>query len=83
MTSDELKALRSSLGLTQAEMARRIGLAISAYQDIETGVRSPRDGHALAAERAALAIAVERREPMLAPANVRREALELARLLTG
>ncbi len=39
--------------------------------------------HAAAAERAALTLAVERGNPMLAPASVRRQAPELARLITG
>lgn len=83
MTPAELVALRKSLDLTQAEMAGRVGLGLRAYQDIEAGVSKLRPIHAHAAERAALTLAVERANPMLAPAAVRREALDLARLITG
>lgn len=83
MTLNELVALRKSLGLTQTEMAGRIGLTLRGYQDVEGGVSKLRMLHIAAAERAALAVAVERGEPMLAPACIRRQALELARLITG
>lgn len=78
MTPEELKELRKSLGLTQAEFAERIGMKVRAYADIELGVSPVRPIHVLATERVALSIAVERRNPMLAPASVRKEALELA-----
>ena len=83
MTLDEFVALRKGLGLTQTEMAGRIGLTLRGYQDVEGGASKLRFLHIAAAERAALAIAVERGEPMLAPAGIRRQALELARLITG
>jgi len=79
----EIAAIRATLRLTQAEMAERIGLGLRAYQDIEGGVSKVRQIHIAAVERAALALAVERGNPMLAPASVRREALEIARLITG
>ena len=71
------------MGLTQAAMAGRMGLDARAYQGIEAGASALRPMHARAAERAALALAVERGDPMLAPAGVRRDALDLARLITG
>lgn len=83
MTAAELVALRKRLDLTQAGMAERVGLSLRAYQDIEASVSKLRPIHAHAAERAALALAVERADPMLAPAVVRRQALDLARLITG
>ena len=83
MTVQDLVALRKLLDLTQTEMAGRIGLSMRGYQDIEAGASKLRPIHALAAERAALALAVERGNPMLAPASVRRQALDLARLITG
>jgi transcriptional regulator with XRE-family HTH domain len=83
MTAGELVDLRDRLGITQTEMAQRLGLGLRAYQDIEGGVSKVRAIHVAAAERAALALAVERRDPMLAPVDVRRQALELARLITG
>jgi transcriptional regulator with XRE-family HTH domain len=82
MTNSELVALRKLLGLTQAEMAERMGLGTRAYQSLEAG-ETLRTLHILAAERIALALAVERGDPMLAPVGVRREALELARSITG
>lgn len=83
MTRDELARLRKSLGLTQADMADRVGLSPRAYQDIENGRSVLRPVHAHAAERVALAVAVERGDPMMAPASIRREALALVRLITG
>jgi transcriptional regulator with XRE-family HTH domain len=83
MSADQLITLRRSLDLTQAEMADRIGLGLRAYQDIEGGASKCRPIHVAAAERAALTLAVERGNPMLAPAEIRRQALDLARLITG
>ncbi|PWB94641.1 helix-turn-helix domain-containing protein [Methylosinus sporium] len=82
MTNEELIALRKRLGLTQVEMADRMGLSTRALQVIEAG-ESLRGLHVAAAERVALAVAVERGDPMLAPVTIRREALELARMVTG
>ena len=83
MTPAEIIALRRSLALKQAEMAERMGLSMRALQDIEGGISKVRQIHVAAAERAALTLAVERGNPMLATANVRRQALELVRLITG
>lgn len=77
-----LIALRKRLGLTQVEMADRMGLSTRALQVIEAS-ESLRGLHIAAAERVALAVAVERGDPMLAPVAIRREALELARMVTG
>lgn len=82
MTADELTTLRKTLGLTQTEMATRIGLGLRAYQSIENGSSPVRESHALAAEHVALSIAVERADPMLAPARIRKLALGLANLIT-
>ena len=82
MILEDFVGHRKTLGLTQTEMAGRIGLGLRAYQDIEAGVSKLRPIHVAAAERVALALAVERGDPMLAPAGVRRQALELARLMT-
>ena len=83
MTVEGFTALRKQLGLTQTEMAGRIGLSMRAYQDIEAGTSKLRPIHVAAAERAALALAVARSDPMLAPASIRRQALDLARMITG
>ena len=82
MTLEDIVGHRKALGLTQTEMAERIGLGMRAYQDIETGASKLRPIHVAAVERASLALAIERGNPMLAPAAVRRQALELARLIT-
>lgn len=83
MDRANLAALRKAFGLTQSEMATLMGLSSRAYQEIESG-RSPlREIHVLAAERVALSMAVRKPDLSLAPANVRKEALELARLITG
>lgn len=82
MTVEELIQLRKSLGLSQADMAAHIGMTVRPYQDIEHGKSALRKIHALAAERAALDIAIERKNPMLAPAAVRKAAIELTRIVT-
>jgi len=76
-----LLELRNSLGLTQTEFANRMGVSFRAYQDLEAGISKLRPVHVMAAERAALAYAVETEQPMLAPAGVRRDAVKLAKLL--
>lgn len=79
----DLIDLRKSLGLTQAQMAERMGVAPRTYQDLEGERAAVRDIHMRAAERAALDIAIERGNPMLAPASVRRAALRLAQMILG
>lgn len=41
MTAGEIKAIRDALGLTQAAMAMRVGVSLSAYTKYEQGVKSP------------------------------------------
>jgi transcriptional regulator with XRE-family HTH domain len=82
MDVQELIALRKHLGLSQTEMATGMGMVMRSYQEIEAGKTRLQHRHTLAAERFALSLAIERKDPMLAPASVRKEALELARLLT-
>jgi transcriptional regulator with XRE-family HTH domain len=77
---EDLIDLRNSLHLTQQEMAERLGMALRSYQDIEAGKSKYRFIHRLAAERAALALAVDKGTPELAPIAVREDALELIRL---
>jgi len=79
----EMKALRKALNLTQAQMADRLGVTPRGYQDIEGRDGDLKPVHALAVERLALSVAIEKGDPMLAPAAVRREALALAALITG
>jgi len=39
MTQTDLKKIRTRLGLTQAEMAEKMGLSLRGYQDKEYGKR--------------------------------------------
>jgi transcriptional regulator with XRE-family HTH domain len=82
---EDLIELRKELGLTQREMADRLHMALRSYQAIEGGESEYRFIHRLAAERVALMIAVEKKDPMLAPLSLRQDAIELVRVgeLTG
>jgi DNA-binding XRE family transcriptional regulator len=77
---EDLVELRNSLGLTQQEMAGHLDLALRSYQAIEAGESGYRLVHRLAAERVALMLAVDTQRPMLAPAAVRRDAVDLVGL---
>ena len=81
MTVGQFIALRKTLGLSQTAFAERLGLSLRAIQDIEGGASKLRPIHVLAAERVALAMAVETKTPMYAPTNVRSDAVALAREL--
>jgi DNA-binding XRE family transcriptional regulator len=78
-----MKDLREAVRLTQAEMADLIGLGRAAYQDIETGEAKFKPRHLLALERVSLRLAVERNDINLALPSVRRDALDLAKIITG
>jgi transcriptional regulator with XRE-family HTH domain len=78
--NDDLVALRKELGLTQQGMADKFDMAIRSYQSIEAGESEYRYIHRLAAERVALSVAVDKKDPSLVPAPVRQDALELVRL---
>lgn len=81
--SDELKTFREAAGVTQAEMARLMGMGNSAYQDLETGFSKFKDRHNMILERVSLKLAVERGDMALALPGVRRDALDLAKLIRG
>lgn len=78
----KLEAIRRHLGLTQVEMAGRLGLTPRALQDIEGGKSKERTIHVLAAERVSLSRAVANQDPALATGVVRDLALRLAHLIT-
>jgi DNA-binding XRE family transcriptional regulator len=82
---EDLIELRKELGLTQQEMANQLDMALRSYQAIEAGESEYRFIHRLAAERIALLIAVDKKDAMLAPPSLRRDAIELVRVgeLTG
>lgn len=83
MTAQELIDLRKAFGLTQAQMYERIGLKKAAYQNLEAGKVPIRPIHVKAVERAALHLAVEHGDPMKAPAAIRKDALDFARMIEG
>jgi transcriptional regulator with XRE-family HTH domain len=81
MTEFSLIKLRKSLGLGQAEMARRMGLSLRPYQELESETRSVRPRHIRLAESVALDVAIERENLEIAPDNVRKKAIKLALML--
>lgn len=81
MTEFSLIKLRKSLGLGQAEMARRMGLSLRPYQELESETRSVRPRHIRLAESVALDIAIEKQNLELAPADVRKKVVKLALML--
>lgn len=86
MTVDAMKSLRQKAGLTQSQMADLMGLGKTAYVDLELGDpdwKKFKGRHQLALERVSLRLAVERGDISLALPPVRRDALDLARLITG
>jgi transcriptional regulator with XRE-family HTH domain len=76
-----LVKLRKALGLSQSEMARRMGLSLRQYQELESKARSVRPRHVRLAESVALDIAIEKKNLELAPDNVRKKAVKLALML--
>lgn len=86
MSARMMKDLREAAKLTQVEMADLMGLGKSAYQDLESDDpdwKKFKHRHLLALERVSLKLAVERGDINLALPSVRRDALDLARLITG
>jgi transcriptional regulator with XRE-family HTH domain len=73
--------LRKRLGLVQADMARRMGMSLRPYQELETNLRRTRRRHVRLAELVALDVAVEKEDPDLAPASIRGKAIEFVRLI--
>lgn len=80
--TDNLKAIRESLGLSVEAMAQRMGMSKSGYHNVEQGRTEANELHMARAYLVALEQALETRNPMLAPAPLRKKALELARLIT-
>lgn len=83
MTPEEFTATRKAIGLTQIELAARLGVTSRAVQDLEAGASRLKALHVAALERIALTVALERENPMLAPLTIRREAAQITRLLVG
>jgi transcriptional regulator with XRE-family HTH domain len=78
-TKQDLIDLRNSLRLTQQEMADRLNMALRSYQAIEAGESEYRSIHRLAAERVALSIAADKRDPALSPSSITEDAIALVR----
>lgn len=77
----DLVGLRKLLDLTQSEMAEQMGLKSRTYQNLEMNSNNVRRRHVRLAESVALDVAVEKGNPMLAPASVRKKALKLASII--
>jgi hypothetical protein len=62
-------------------MAKRMGLSLRPYQQLELNPKKIRRRHIRLAESVALEIAIQREDPELAPSSVRKKAMTLARLI--
>lgn len=78
--NSDLISLRKDLGLTQQGMADKFDMALRSYQSLESGESEYRYIHRLAAERVALAVAADKKDPSFVPAPIRQDALEVVRL---
>ena len=78
----DLVGLRKTLDLTQSDMAKRMGLGLRTYQELEMNADKVRRRHVRLAESVALDVAVEKQNPMIAPASIRKKALKLASIIT-
>jgi transcriptional regulator with XRE-family HTH domain len=78
--NSDLVTLRKELGLTQQGMADKFDMALRSYQSLESGESEYRYIHRLAAERVALSVAADKKDPSFVPAPVRQDALEVVRL---
>lgn len=78
---DRLKQLRQDLGLSQAQMADKMGLPLRTYEDIEAGRSKLRPIHMRAAMMAGLLVAEAAGDAALVPHEVRAMVLRLGELL--
>ncbi|QQQ17531.1 helix-turn-helix transcriptional regulator [Brevundimonas vitis] len=86
MSAKQMKDLRERAKLTQTEMAAIMGLGKTAYADLEADDpdwKKFKPRHLLALERASMKLALERNDINLALPAVRRDALDLARLISA
>lgn len=82
MTSAEFRSIREACELRQQDLAMMLGVSTRTVNAQEA--RDEVDTiYALALERIALHIGAQRGALMIAPANVRRDALGLAQAITG
>ncbi|AZO81822.1 hypothetical protein B5U98_08030 [Bosea sp. Tri-39] len=83
MTGAEFAAMRKVCGLTQSALSAHFGLSLRAVQDIEATEGHVKSHYTLALERVALNCAYVQANPMIAPPIVRKEALQVAGMITG
>ena len=86
MSAKIMKELREAARRSQTEMANRMGLGKTAYVDLEgddPDWKKFKHRHLLALERASMTLALERGDINLALPSVRKDALDLAKLITG
>jgi transcriptional regulator with XRE-family HTH domain len=82
-TDFSLRRLRKALGLPQPDMAHRMGLSLRPYQQLESSPDKVRRRHIRLAKSVAMDVAIERQNPQLAPRTVRKNAIDLTRLIIG
>lgn len=82
MNGPEMLAARKLAKLSQAETAAELGISTRNYQRFE-GTDTVPSNIALGMERLLMRVALEKKNPMIAPVNVRSDALELAALIKG
>lgn len=82
-TAEDLKAYRSSTGLSQANLAEMMGMKLRAYQDLESGVSQISQRHWQALETASLRLALMNGNVDLALPSIRRDALDFAAMVRG
>lgn len=84
MRGDELLALRNNADMTQFEVATTMGISLRTYQRFEKlGAKMVPTYIALAMERFLMQVAVAQKNPMVAPEQVRADALDLTALIRG
>lgn len=86
MSVREMKELRLAARLSQTEMAERMGLGKTAYVDLEADDpdwKKFKPRHQLALERASMKLALEKGDINLALPSVRRDSIDLAKLILG
>lgn len=81
MTPIEMKEYRLKLGLTQLEMAHRMGLSSRAYQDMEASPNGLRRVHVLTLQAVSLEMALERQDLNAALPAMRENVLRFAELM--
>lgn len=82
MNGPEMLAARKLAKLSQAETAAELGISTRNYQRFE-GADTVPPNIALGMERLLMRVALEKKNPMIAPVNVRSDALELAAMIKG